>query len=72
MNRDLKLTRHHIIPRSRGGHNINNVSNVPRREHNLYHQLFENLTPIEVVKYLNREFWNDKYTGIEKISCDQR
>ena len=68
MTRNYQVTRHHIIPRSRGGTNRGNISMVPHREHNLYHQLFENRTPSEIVQYLNREFWNDKYTGIEKLT----
>lgn len=57
-----KITKHHIIPRSRGGKNLeSNICYVPSREHNLYHQLFENKTPIEITDYLNKSFWGGNY-----------
>lgn len=57
-----KLTKHHIIPRSRGGSNLeDNLCWVPDREHNLYHQLFENKTPNEITDYLNKSFWANNY-----------
>ena len=57
-----KLTRHHICPRSRGGSNSSyNIAKVPEREHDLYHRLFENKTPDEIMEYLNKTFWNGNY-----------
>jgi hypothetical protein len=57
-----KITRHHIIPTSRGGGtNPNNIAYVYSREHALYHQLFENRTPREIINYLSKTFWNELY-----------
>ena len=70
MTGQYKMTRHHIIPISRGGQGHKNLAQVPYGKHNLYHQLFENRTPSEIVQYLNREFWNDQYTGIEKLAIE--
>ncbi len=53
---------HHIVPRSRGGRKTpHNISKVDKKKHSLYHQLFDNKTPVEIVKYLNRYFWNNNY-----------
>ena len=52
-------TKHHIIPRSRyGGNEDYNICMVEERKHRLYHELFSNLTPAEIVEYLIKEFWN--------------
>ncbi len=62
MKNQNKLTKHHIIPRSRGGDSsIKNIAKIPHKEHDLYHQLFANKTPDEIVAYLNNEFWNNNY-----------
>lgn len=54
-----KLTNHHITPRSRGGNSMpSNIAKVREREHRLYHALFENKTPVEVLDYLTDHFWN--------------
>ncbi len=43
--------RHHILPRSRGGEDVNgNVLEIDRRAHAILHDVFSNLTPRE---YLN-------------------
>jgi len=57
-----KKTRHHIIPRSRGGRGLeDNISWIPYVEHNNYHQLFGNRTPEEIGRYLQDYFWANKY-----------
>ena len=62
MRHENKLTRHHVIPRSRkGDSSYRNIAKVPHKEHDLYHQLFANKTPDEIVAYLNRTFWNNNY-----------
>ncbi len=53
------LTKHHILSRSRGGEDINNILFVSIDYHSAYHKLFENLTPDEVILYLN-EVWFTK------------
>jgi len=57
--KDDKLTKHHIIPRSRGGYTEKkNLSIVSHKEHDLYHQLFQNKVPVEILHYLITVFWN--------------
>jgi len=51
--------RHHITPRSRGGTNgKQNLKRVPFNAHTAYHLLFINLTPDEVIRYLNEVWFN--------------
>jgi 5-methylcytosine-specific restriction endonuclease McrA len=67
MKKEHRPTRHHIIPTSRGGEDLEeNIVYVPEKQHQMYHCLFGNRTPREIVEYLNRDFWNEHYTGIEK------
>jgi len=55
-------SRHHIIPRSRGGANSkDNISIVRGKFHSIYHHLFSNMKPEEIVKYLNDYFWKGNY-----------
>ena len=55
-------TKHHIIPRSRGGNcDKENVQVVVDFYHDLYHRLFKNKTPNEIVEYLNTTFWKNNY-----------
>lgn len=57
--KDNTLTRHHIIPRSRGGYSEKeNFATVTHGEHDKYHQLFQNKTPVEILHYLVTYFWN--------------
>lgn len=59
---DNKMTRHHIIPQSRGGKNTpQNICKVKHKFHDLYHRLFGNMTPEEIIEYLNYHFWNNNY-----------
>ena len=56
------LTKHHIVPTSRlAGKPILNVCKVPSKQHELYHHLFGNMLPEEILEYLNKEFWNSNY-----------
>ena len=60
------LTRHHIIPRSRGGKSDKyNICIVDAHKHELYHALFQNMTPREIIKYLMKTFWNNNYPTSE-------
>lgn len=57
--KDSKLTKHHIKCRSRGGlTEKSNIALVTHKEHDLYHQLFANKTPVEILRYLITVFWN--------------
>ncbi len=52
----MKKTKHHIIPKSRGGKGIKNVIKVDKELHDKYHLLFGNKTPNEIITFLNKEF----------------
>lgn len=57
MNKDL-LSSHHIVPKSRKGKTTKaNMATVTKRDHQLYHSLFDNKTPEEVIDYLSNYFW---------------
>jgi hypothetical protein len=60
------LTRHHIIPTSRGGGSLDNICYVPRIQHKEYHNLFGNRTPEEIIDYLLTDFWNGQTKYIDK------
>ena len=54
----LHSNQHHIIPQSRlNGKTVI----VPIVRHNTYHSLFSNMTPPEIVKWLNENFWDNEY-----------
>lgn len=55
-------TNHHIIPSSRGGKStLENIAEVPKRDHQFYHALFENKTPEEIIPYLVENYWNGQW-----------
>lgn len=56
-----QITKHHIIPRSRSRKGIEGVCKVPRLMHELYHHLFGNMKPDEILVWLNQTFWNDTF-----------
>lgn len=61
------LTKHHIIPISRGGSKLeDNISRIPRIQHQDYHTLFGNRTPEEIINYLVTNFWNKKREYVDK------
>jgi hypothetical protein len=52
-----KTNKHHITPRSKGGSSKpHNIVHVDPRKHEVYHQLFSNLTPLEINQLLNELF----------------
>jgi 5-methylcytosine-specific restriction endonuclease McrA len=60
-------SRHHIIPKSRGGDNsLENIAVVNSKEHQLYHNLFSNRRPEEIINYLVNEFWNEDWKYVNK------
>jgi len=65
-NKHKHLTRHHILPRSRGGEEVENVVIVNAKKHDIYHRLFDNMTPEEIIEYLVEEFWGDKWEYVTK------
>lgn len=61
---------HHIIPQSRDKSLVNEPSNivkVDRCRHNVYHTLFENKLPDEIIESLVNEFWGGNWSWIEKV-----
>jgi 5-methylcytosine-specific restriction endonuclease McrA len=43
-------SRHHIIPKSRGGNSsLENIAIVNSKKHQLYHNLFSNRRPEEII-----------------------
>lgn len=51
------LTKHHLLPRSKGGLNKkNNISYVPEKLHNHWHALFSNFSPTKIAHIIN-EHW---------------
>ena len=60
-------TRHHIIPRSRGGKSLeNNTCIVIRKNHEAYHELFGNMTPDEIIEELAVNYWNGQWHWLLK------
>ena len=59
-------TKHHIRPTSRGGTDDDeNIAIVPNKKHELYHVLFSNRTPEEIIAHLVAEYWNDQWEWVE-------
>lgn len=56
-----KLTRHHILPRSKGGNSKeDNIKMVDKKKHEAYHILFTNALPEEAIMILiNEWFYKD-------------
>jgi hypothetical protein len=53
-------SRHHVIPRSRGGKfNDENIVIIPRVDHELYHKLFGNMKPEEIIEHLQSKYWGE-------------
>lgn len=60
------LTKHHIIPTSREGRDDEeNITLVPNGLHQLYHFVFGNLMPVEIITWLVETFWNGQWTWVE-------
>ena len=53
MNNNKKLTRHHIVPRSKGGWmHKDNIKLLKAVQHRALHTLFANQTPVEQLRTL--------------------
>jgi len=56
-----KMTKHHVIPRSRGGGEIErNIVKLPDRYHDAWHRFFGNLTPKEAILFIRKVFLGGK------------
>ena len=51
-----KLTKHHIIPKSRGGGNGENVKYLPENFHISFHKIFGNMLIDEVIEFIEIVF----------------
>ena len=64
-NKKYQPSRHHIIPRSRGGYsNLENIAHINQRDHNYYHALFSNKVPEEIINYLVKDYWNGQWEHV--------
>jgi len=63
-----KRTRHHIVPKSRT-YNRPVVAMVRDYDHQLYHKMFSNSTPTEIIIHLVHYYWaGDWQYVIEALS----
>ena len=60
---DNKITKHHIVPQSRQGQRPI-IALVKWGDHKAYHQLFGNMKPEEILRYLVVYFWGGDYQYI--------
>ena len=69
-----KKTRHHIIPQSRSKvDEIRGICKVEAKIHDLSHQLFGNMTPHEILRWLNENLWGNRYEiTIQKMKKNKR
>jgi hypothetical protein len=66
-NREVKIEKHHIRPASRDGSSKpKNIAYIAQKYHRLYHQLFGNLTPDEIIIILVETFWNNQWQWVDK------
>lgn len=66
-NKKSKLSRHHIIPSSRGGTSkLENIAGLTIKKHQDYHTLFQNKTPEEIIHYLVEDYWNGQWYHVER------
>jgi hypothetical protein len=66
MKKPNKTTKHHIIPRSRQKKKkLMGVCLVPAKQHNLYHCLVGNMTPMEAFEFFNKTFWGKLFVIVE-------
>jgi len=58
---------HHIFPSSVGGGNDpDNLVLVDKRKHAIYHMLFCNKTPTEILDFLVSYFWRGRWEYVEQ------
>ena len=67
------LTDHHIIPLSREGRDDDsNKSRILDYFHKRYHWLFTEMTPNEILSFLESYFWNGNEGIIDNYSKNRR
>jgi len=71
--RNQALTIHHITPRSRGGSDDkSNKTKIMELYHDKYHDLFQNMTPIEILIFLETYFWGNQKEFIDEYSFNRQ
>ena len=68
LNRWRARNQHHIYPQKRFPQFRNeqwNQANVNVRQHDLYHMLFGDRTPREIIRFLMDNFWNGHVEPME-------
>ena len=68
---DRKLTKHHIIPTSKGGENKDNIAMVKQGLHRKYHDLFSNRTPEEILEFLENYFWGGDKSFVDEYRKEE-
>ena len=64
---EFKIVNHHILPSSRGGTNYHiNIAKVENRHHVIFHMLFFNKTPVEIITYLVEYFFAGQWKYVEQ------
>jgi hypothetical protein len=62
-------TRHHIVPSSRGGSDDDeNKALIIEYHHQKFHELFGNMTPYEILTWLETYFFNGQKVWIDDYS----
>lgn len=58
-------SKHHIVPKSRlKGKEL--IAYIHPDSHRLYHQLFSNRTPEEIIRYLVEYFWDNHWEFVDR------
>ena len=66
-------TRHHIVPSSRGGSDDkSNIAIVGNEDHETYHALFGNKTPVEIITLLVNYYWAGQWEHVEQALDERR
>jgi len=66
-NSRTQITDHHILPKARGGGDQEeNIAKVARYKHEIYHVLFSNKTPVEIICFLVEYFWRGQWEYVEQ------
>ncbi len=67
--REDAVTDHHIIPLSRNGPDVKeNKTDITVYFHDRYHELFGNMTPSEILAFLETYFWKNQKKWIDEYS----
>jgi hypothetical protein len=59
-------TTHHRKPKSRGGGNGDNISEIPASKHKAWHTLFRDFTPEMIAQEINEKYLDKDYFLVVK------